>query len=1044
MKSVLSVLLQFKGDVRAIKESQREMMNLRKQTMSLSNTFRSGLGIGAGILSVQALTRSIRGAINEGIEFNRIIQDTTDSLRAMAIAGEAQGDIAKAGRISIEVMTLLRQRANDTGEALGDVVSVFQESAAVAATSGISLKEWADIAVEATRAGANMGLEVGRIRTQLGQIATGEIRRTNVLGTALGLDSETLRAAMEAGTLVDLLRQKLEPYQTRVEGLSAAQNRLKNTLQESWGQVAMPLFEQLQKESENLTGSIMGNTSGMRIFGGVLADAARLGALFLRVMIQYGPALAAIGSGIVAVKMGAFIAALVVATRAKLAATTAARALGVAMAALTANPFLAISAAITAVVMGIYFWNLRQREVARRVRETRMETDRIRAGMADRIAGLTSEEARQSSIADITSRILSLEKQITQEKNRQARAELLRQKELLESELGGASSTTPQQMRDNERAIRERREREAALLALPDRIREQREREEARRLATVSVDERIATLVGRRAELAQAATGGEVSMDSIDGLREAADEAAKRAAQSTAALKEAQRVTSQTNLEELWESVNDATLGADVAEAVAAKAQAELDAAEVALSRQLDAAGQLASIDEQLDEARRVRDEDAARRAQDLAQLSIEQIKLTEQEARQSFERNGGDAREYYAELVSLADQRWQREIRAAQAIAQASGNEADQIRATNLERQRSIEIRGLELDRDRQLERQARRLYETSIEGIQAMVREIDSQLVDPANVSKRTSLERERERLVSRALALFREYKSEVSGLGLPEQGLAAAPGFEDAPESRDGLQRVGDDFGNVRQNIDDGIVSIAGNMRNEIGNAIEDLINKTAGWGDVLRNVARGFGMSMIRAITDIVVQWGIAQAAMFLRSIFTRKATASANIAVSAAEAGALSLIWAAPATLATIATLGAAAAQAPFSIAAAKAATLATSAVPGFYEGGFTGAGGIVHEDEWVSPKWMVNDPNIGPMIGELEGIRKSGRSPSNPVSSSSDGGMGSGSSARSPRGQRLVLVDNRTDARRVRGDPDYEDMIMDVVDRNVGRLGKWT
>ena len=64
-----------------------------------------------------------------------------------------------------------------------------------------------------------------------------------------------------------------------------------------------------------------------------------------------------------------------------------------------------------------------------------------------------------------------------------------------------------------------------------------------------------------------------------------------------------------------------------------------------------------------------------------------------------------------------------------------------------------------------------------------------------------------------------------------------------------------------------------------------------------------------------------------------------------------------------------------------------AAQVATISSQQFADGGFTGEGtvrdntghrvaGIVHEGEWVAPKWMVNSPQFAPMIGNLERSRQ--------------------------------------------------------------------
>ena len=66
-----------------------------------------------------------------------------------------------------------------------------------------------------------------------------------------------------------------------------------------------------------------------------------------------------------------------------------------------------------------------------------------------------------------------------------------------------------------------------------------------------------------------------------------------------------------------------------------------------------------------------------------------------------------------------------------------------------------------------------------------------------------------------------------------------------------------------------------------------------------------------------------------------------------------------------------------------------AAQIALIASQKFAKGGFTGSGwqrdetghkvaGVVHNDEWVAPKWMVESPKFGSIIGSLESARKRG------------------------------------------------------------------
>ena len=71
------------------------------------------------------------------------------------------------------------------------------------------------------------------------------------------------------------------------------------------------------------------------------------------------------------------------------------------------------------------------------------------------------------------------------------------------------------------------------------------------------------------------------------------------------------------------------------------------------------------------------------------------------------------------------------------------------------------------------------------------------------------------------------------------------------------------------------------------------------------------------------------------------------------------------------------------------MAATTAVQTATIASQKFAKGGFTGSGthrdetghkvaGVVHNDEWVAPKWMVESPKFGGVINQLENARTRG------------------------------------------------------------------
>ncbi|MDE2106248.1 MAG: hypothetical protein KGL39_54010, partial [Patescibacteria group bacterium] len=99
------------------------------------------------------------------------------------------------------------------------------------------------------------------------------------------------------------------------------------------------------------------------------------------------------------------------------------------------------------------------------------------------------------------------------------------------------------------------------------------------------------------------------------------------------------------------------------------------------------------------------------------------------------------------------------------------------------------------------------------------------------------------------------------------------------------------------------------------------------------------------------------------------------------AASAPIAAAQAVIWAPAATMATIATLGAAALQAPATISMAEGITMGLAA---FAQGGYTGTGGVnevagvVHRGEFVVPAHVVDRVGIGALEGMTRGYQSGG------------------------------------------------------------------
>ncbi len=177
----------------------------------------------------------------------------------------------------------------------------------------------------------------------------------------------------------------------------------------------------------------------------------------------------------------------------------------------------------------------------------------------------------------------------------------------------------------------------------------------------------------------------------------------------------------------------------------------------------------------------------------------------------------------------------------------------------------------------------------------------------------------------------------------------------------------------------------------IRGTIGGAVTTVSQGLTGWiiraGDWRQKLLQGaqtIGVNVVQSIVQMGVSWVANLGVMAAKWLATKIGLMVAEKGIAAASTAALlpiamaqSAIWAEPATLATIASFGGAAAQAPFSIAASVGATQALSAIPGFLDGDFTGGrrgkiAGFVHGEEFVFSAPAVDAIGVDNLRGAHE------------------------------------------------------------------------
>ncbi|HZV37014.1 MAG TPA: hypothetical protein VFB72_20730, partial [Verrucomicrobiae bacterium] len=306
----------------------------------------------------------------------------------------------------------------------------------------------------------------------------------------------------------------------------------------------------------------------------------------------------------------------------------------------------------------------------------------------------------------------------------------------------------------------------------------------------------------------------------------------------------------------------------------------------------------------------------------------------------------------------------------------------------------------------------------------------EIEKQLVDEA--AKRYEFESRMAALQKDAVA-YQDAQRKLSELQKQRSGLdmqGAKMNAQADPNSfSDQFTAVGvklqNEWGSWAQQTAHSFESVFNSAIQSISKGITGLIEGTMTWGQALRQIGSSILNEIIQAIVQMGVRWVMTQVMMAVAGK-TIAASATATLApIAAAQAA----IWAAPATLSTIASYGGAAAAAPGEIAAAQGVVQGLSA---FYEGGYTGDGnpntlaGLVHRGEFVMPADAVR--RIG--LTNLETMKNSSMSQGAPIAAAQGGG----------NTHHHVWFDHDALQQYIRSAPWFENHVVSVIGKNMHKL----
>ena len=247
-----------------------------------------------------------------------------------------------------------------------------------------------------------------------------------------------------------------------------------------------------------------------------------------------------------------------------------------------------------------------------------------------------------------------------------------------------------------------------------------------------------------------------------------------------------------------------------------------------------------------------------------------------------------------------------------------------------------------------------------------------------------------------IAKVIAKYEEMRKQAEAIVAPPRVLTAEEWTQMATDITNRLMGVAGAFGDFLAVMSDNLISTIQGSLSEIESAISDSESRMASLEDDLQGKISGRRDAVLAAIelekerNKALQQQKIALERQLLKE---QEKAARRRKAMAISEAiinGALGImqIWATKSVLPSPAAeivkgINTAA------LAATTALQVATISQQKFATGGYTGNGttkdetghrvaGIVHEGEWVAPKWMVNSPQFSKTISALEASRQRG------------------------------------------------------------------
>lgn len=233
-----------------------------QQTAALTARNRTlALGAAAAAAATYAVGRAFIATAQQGIEFNRTVENATLGIGALIAA---QGGVTDANGKAVEgadafavamgmaanQVRALRIAGLETIATTQQLVEAFQQATGPGLAAGLNLDEIRKVTVGIVQAAASIGVPMYQLNEEVRSILSGYVTMHSRVGKVLGINNDLVKTYREQGVLADYLLDRLQSF--NIAGKEA---------QETWEGTLANTREAFEVFAGDMTQTAMGTFS---------------------------------------------------------------------------------------------------------------------------------------------------------------------------------------------------------------------------------------------------------------------------------------------------------------------------------------------------------------------------------------------------------------------------------------------------------------------------------------------------------------------------------------------------------------------------------------------------------------------------------------------------------------------------------------------------------------------------------------------------------------------------------------------------------------